>query len=66
MNSTGTSGGVSVNFSRYAVSKAAVSRARGTASRVVVGAVGKVDDEVEALPEEAAVGQPAHRAPSRA
>ena len=27
MNSTGTSGGVSANFSRYAASKAAVSRA---------------------------------------
>jgi len=28
MNSTGTSGGVSANFSRYALSKAAVRRAR--------------------------------------
>ena len=58
MNSTGTSGGVSENFSRYALSKAAVSAARVAACvRAVVRAVGQRDDEIEALAEEAAVGQ---------
>ncbi len=59
MNSTGTSGGVKREL--FAVRRLEGRReraARGIGVAAVVGAVGKVDDEIEALAEKAPVGEP--------